>query len=138
MKNLRPHENVVLLTGICKEPLSIIVEYMEGGSLFNYLRNLEIKISNELQILFIVGIARGMFHLHSEKIVHRDLASRNVLLTKSLIPKISDFGMSRVNLENEDANKTSSNVGPLKWMAPECISENKYSNKSDVWAFQQQ
>ena len=43
--------------------------------------------------------------------------------------------MSRINLEEEDANKTQSNVGPIRWMAPECIKENKYSLKSDVWAF---
>ena len=43
--------------------------------------------------------------------------------------------MSRINLEEEDANKTQSNVGPIRWMAPECIKSNKYSLKSDVWAF---
>lgn len=50
-----------------------------------------------------------------EKIIHRDLAARNVLLTESLEPKISDFGLSRVDV-HEDANKTTAVVGPLKWM----------------------
>ena len=43
--------------------------------------------------------------------------------------------MSRINLSEEDANKTNSDVGPIRWMAPECIKTNKYSFKSDVWAF---
>ena len=43
--------------------------------------------------------------------------------------------MSRINLSEEDANKTQSRVGPIRWMAPECIKESKYSTKSDVWAF---
>jgi serine/threonine protein kinase len=36
---------------------------------------------------------------------------------------------------NDDANKTDNNVGPLKWMAPECIRQSRYSLKSDVWAY---
>ena len=43
--------------------------------------------------------------------------------------------MSRINLSEEDANKTQSNTGPIRWMAPECIKQNTYSLKSDVWAF---
>ena len=43
--------------------------------------------------------------------------------------------MSRINLGEEDANKTQSNTGPIRWMAPECIKQNTYSLKSDVWAF---
>jgi len=46
----------------------------------------------------------------------------------------NDFGLSRTNL-SDDANKTNSNVGPLRWMAPECIKSNLYSTKSDVWSF---
>ena len=44
-------------------------------------------------------------------------------------------GMSRINLEDDDANKTKSAVGPIRWMAPESITDGKYSLKSDVWAF---
>ena len=43
--------------------------------------------------------------------------------------------MSRINLEDDDANKTNSSTGPIRWMAPECIKSNKYSTKSDIWAF---
>jgi len=83
--------------------------------------------------MIIQGIAKGMLHLHRESIIHRDLAARNVLLTAHFEPKISDFGLSRVN--NEQGNITQSNVGPIKWMAPECINDRKYSIKSDVWSF---
>lgn len=60
-----------------------------------------------------------MLHLHMEKVIHRDLAVRNILLTAHLEPKVSDFGMSR-QVSSDDASKTQSDVGPLKWMAPEC------------------
>ncbi len=84
-------------------------------------------------------IAAGMSHLHAEGIIHRDLAARNLLLSGTLSIKISDFGLARVLTQPEEeggvlSQKTKSNVGPVRWMAPECIGELKYSTKSDVWA----
>jgi serine/threonine protein kinase len=89
--------------GICEEPLSVITEFLAKGSLFHYIgenRNLQF----ELQWKIIVGIARGMFHLHLENIVHRDLATRNVLLTESLEPKISDFVSSNTETHQVHIN----------------------------------
>ncbi|PRP84566.1 fibroblast growth factor receptor 4 [Planoprotostelium fungivorum] len=75
--------------------------------------------------------ALGMLHLHKE-----NLAVRNILLTKHLEPKVTDFGMSRVTESAEDQGaKTNTNVGPVKWMAPEALKDRHYSNKSDVWSF---
>ena len=87
-------DNVVLLFGFCDEPLSIVMELMSGGSLYNYLRTHgRSSVTMETRTKLLHGIARGMLHLHSENIIHRDLATRNVLLSneRSLIPKISDF-----------------------------------------------
>jgi len=83
----------------------------------------------------ILGVAKGLHHLHKEGIIHRDLAARNVLLDKSNTPKISDFGMSRL-LGTDETNyaKTKSSIGPIRWMAPENMKK-KYSPKSDVWSF---
>jgi len=136
MKNLRPHSNVVLFYGLCRDPLLSISEYLSNGSLENYLKNeKENNLEFNLILQFLIGIGRGMYHLHCEKIIHRDLASRNVLLPESLIPKISDFGMSRYLLEGEDEGKTQSLRGPLRWMSPESISKNIYSSKSDVYSY---
>ena len=79
----------MLLLGFCIDPLSVVMEYLEKGSLYNYLRSE--KIDMKLKTKMIVGIAKGMLHIHLENIVHRDLATRNVLLSATLDPKITDF-----------------------------------------------
>jgi len=77
-----------------------------------------------------------MLHLHSEGIIHRDLACRNVLLSSGFQVKISDFGLSRTNDANQKkSNQTKSETGPLKWMSPESIKYREYSVYSDVWSF---
>ena len=83
-------DNVVVLMGICGAPLSVVTEFMEGGSLFNFIRKQK-DIDDETNYKIIFGIARGMLHLHLENIIHRDLATRNVLLSSTQDPKISDF-----------------------------------------------
>ncbi|KAL6049247.1 Tyrosine-protein kinase abl1 [Balamuthia mandrillaris] len=139
MQNLRPHSNVVLLLGVCLEedhPLCIITELMPKGSLLRFLQSEEGKQLGEKEMVSIArGIAAGMQHLHEEKIIHCDLSARNVLLTETLEGKVADFGMSRVLNAEEDQHKTVSNMGPIRWMAPESLREQVYSTKSDVWAF---
>jgi len=137
LQNLRSHPNVVVFLGTCipPQPFSLVTEFCEGGSLDGWLKTNRATIDWAVQLRMIRGIAKGMFHLHSENIIHRDLAARNVLLSSSLEPKISDFGMSREQQEAGQVSKTNSNVGPIKWMAPESIRFQTYSVKSDVWSF---
>jgi len=135
LMNLRPHTNVVSFYGLCKDPLCIVTEFLPGGSLSSYLRS-DASIDLDQVLTWAVETAAGMSHLHDEGVVHRDLASRNLLLDKNLSVKITDFGMSRIISNQEGAaDVTKSDVGPLKWMAPECILEKKYSQKSDSYAF---
>jgi len=76
----------------------------------------------------------GIAHLHDNCIVHRDIAARNMLLKGGRI-KVTDFGMSREKeSKGESARHTQNSVGPLKFMAPESLSEQVYSYKSDVWS----
>ena len=72
-----------------------------------------------------------MAHLESKNIVHRDLAARNILIDNNRNLKVSDFGLSRVG----DYYQGDFNVFAGRWAAPEVIKHDRYSNKSDVWAF---
>jgi serine/threonine protein kinase len=82
MAALRPHPNVLQFLGICSKPgkpLCIVSTYLAGGSLYNLLRSSD-AMSNETKVKLARGIAAGMQHLASERIVHRDLAARKIFL----------------------------------------------------------
>lgn len=131
-----PHPNIVQLLGISvdgPQPL-VVLEYCNEGSLDKLLfETAQLKTPAE-QIALAEAIARGLDHLHQNNIVHRDLAVRNVLLHHGE-PKISDFGMSRKLKEVSQVGKTATNIGPIRWMAPESLGKQLYSTKSDVWTF---
>ncbi|XP_046394494.1 vascular endothelial growth factor receptor 1-like [Ischnura elegans] len=80
-------------------------------------------------------IAMGMEYLSSLKIVHADLAARNVLLADDNIVKICDFGLARNLYKNMDYKKQGQDPLPVKWMAIESIEDRIFSTKSDVWSF---
>ena len=85
------------------EPYPVILtELMENGSLSSILemkrRVWPINGWNDTKKLMIIyGIASGMMYLHANKILHRDLKPQNILLDEYLLPKISDFGLSKKN-----------------------------------------
>jgi len=134
LESLRPHPNLVLFLGIIQPPnLSLVTEFCEGGDLLTYIRKMNPELS--FRKIWLSDIASAMLHLHNENIIHRDLAARNILLTGALRAKVTDFGFSRQIESSDTQSKTSSDVGPLKWMAPEALVNRTYSNKSDVYSF---
>ncbi|XP_022240583.1 proto-oncogene tyrosine-protein kinase receptor Ret-like [Limulus polyphemus] len=156
------HPNVIRLLGACTQkggPLYLIVEYADLGSLRSYLwkrRHLNLDYSPQVGnpiylsddgditqpdmtprelLSFAWQIANGMSYLSDMKLIHRDLATRNLLLAKGKIVKISDFGLSRDVYEGETYLKRSTGRVPVKWMAIESLEDNLYTSKSDVWSF---
>ena len=107
---------------------------MANGDLRTYLSS-EKSISFFQQVKWMIDIANGMIYLELQRIIHKDLATRNVLLGENLEAKVADFGLSRILNENGDFITSIRKVGPVKWMAPESVWESKYSFKSDVWSF---
>eukprot|EP01117_Protostelium_nocturnum_P002673 TRINITY_DN1349_c0_g1_i2.p1 TRINITY_DN1349_c0_g1~~TRINITY_DN1349_c0_g1_i2.p1 ORF type:complete len:889 (+),score=156.70 TRINITY_DN1349_c0_g1_i2:101-2767(+) len=96
IKGLRAHPNVVLFLGITFPPqnLSLITELCEGGSLYQWIRNNPKMVDTPRILEFLRGISRGMIHLTLEGVVHRDLASRNILLSgENLRPKVRQFAI---------------------------------------------
>jgi len=133
------HENVLRVYGCTLEPVvSIITELCDHGSVLDCVKaGYKLKIDKKLDIC--IDAARGVLSLHDKNVLHRDIASRNVLLDRHMTARIADFGMCRilkpVRTGQEVAYRTFSKVGPLKWMSPESLLMQKSSKKSDVWSF---
>ena len=118
MKQIGRHDNVVSLVGVCTlaDPALLVVEYADLGDLKGYLRNKRATATKGAQLdstdmlRFCVQIANGMAYLASLKIVHRDLATRNVLVCKDELLKISDFGLARDVYEEDFYQKVNKYV----------------------------
>jgi len=133
MKKLRPSKYVVLFYGASGNPFSIVTEFMAGGSLSSLLKDKEKILPPILQMAD--QIAKGMHHLHSEGIIHRDLSARNILVDEIYNLKIADFGLARLNASVPEENITNSDVGPIRWMSPESLTNKEYSFASDIWSY---
>jgi serine/threonine protein kinase len=89
MMQLKRHENVIQLMGLCFQPkLSLVMELLDC-SLFDRLRQ-QPFLSKKDKLSVSMQIACGLNFIHEQGIVHRDVAARNVLLTMDLVAKISD------------------------------------------------
>ncbi|XP_077509559.1 eph receptor tyrosine kinase isoform X2 [Amblyomma americanum] len=135
------HPNVIFLQGVVTKsnPIMIITEYMENGSLDTFLRANDGKFQVIQLVGMLRGIAAGMQYLAEMNYVHRDLAARNVLVNANLVCKIADFGLSReIESATEGAYTTRVSHGgkiPVRWTAPEAIAFRKFTSASDVWSF---
>ncbi|RVW79024.1 putative LRR receptor-like serine/threonine-protein kinase [Vitis vinifera] len=136
------HPNLVKLYGCCIErtQLLLVYEYMENNSLARALFGAETSVPIldwATRQKICIGLARGLAFLHEEstlKIVHRDIKAANVLLDGDLKAKISDFGLAKLN-EEENTHISTRIAGTRGYMAPEYALWGHLTDKADIYSF---
>lgn len=143
------HPNIVHLIGICLDRGStlIVMELMLGGDLIRYMQentpscmnNFADNLTYDDLLKVCLDIVNGCCYLEDMDYIHRDLAARNCLVSsrkrEDRVVKLADFGLARDIYKDSYYKKLNDSAMPLKWMAPECLIEQKFTKKSDVWSF---
>lgn len=136
--DLAPHPNIIHVLGVAEDKRHsyLVMEFCQLGSVEQLHRAHKLKVDDiSKQYKIMLAVAKALAHLHSFRIVHRDVAARNILVTDDWDVRLSDFGMSKQLAKGQVYGTFKSKHGPVRWMAPECFKHRQFSPASDVWAF---
>nr|CAH8850092.1 unnamed protein product [Trichobilharzia regenti] len=113
--------------------LYIAMGFCEGGDLYTRLRMRNGSLLPErLLVEWFVQLAIALQYMHERNVLHRDLKTRNIFLTRTNIVKLGDLGIARV-LESSSSMATTL-IGTPYYMSPELFANKPYNHKSDIWA----
>ena len=130
------HPNIVRLLDYLEnlDYIFIVTEYIEGGTLGQYLKKNNFNFTEQQAANMVFQIASGIKYLHNYGIVHRDLKPDNIMITEpneSGILKIMDFGLSKIVSSQE---KMIDGYGTLSYVAPEVLLRAPYNKEVDIWS----
>uniref|UniRef100_A0ABK0L3K4 Receptor tyrosine kinase-like orphan receptor 2 n=1 Tax=Rattus norvegicus TaxID=10116 RepID=A0ABK0L3K4_RAT len=146
------HPNIVCLLGVVTkdQPLSMVFSYCCHGDLHEFLvmrsphsdvgstdddRTVKSALEPPDFVHVVAQIAAGMEFLSSHHVVHKDLATRNVLVYDKLNVRISDLGLFREVYSADYYKLMGNSLLPIRWMSPEAVMYGKFSIDSDIWSY---
>ncbi|KAF1436618.1 Tyrosine-protein kinase JAK3, partial [Pygoscelis papua] len=134
------HDFIVQYRGVCysrgRRGLRLVMEYLPNGCLRDYLQKNQPRLDHRTLLLYAWQICKGMEYLGAQRCVHRDLASRNILVESETHVKIGDFGLAKLLPQDKDYYVVREpGQSPVFWYAPESLADNIFSRASDIWSF---
>lgn len=130
------HPNIIRLLDIFENEttLFLVMEYLPGGDMFDYLQARGFDIKESQAKIFIKKIAVALNYLHSYGIAYRDLKPENILMSSkddNADIKLSDFGLSKIIAPNEKSDEP---FGTISYAAPEVLLGESYDRSVDMWS----
>ncbi|XP_015221226.1 tyrosine-protein kinase transmembrane receptor ROR2 isoform X1 [Lepisosteus oculatus] len=152
MRSRLQHPNIICLLGVVtkEQPMSMIFSYSGHGDLHEFLvmrsphsdvgstdddKTVKSTLEQADFLHIVTQIAAGMEYLSSHHVVHKDLATRNILVCDKLNVKILDLGLFREVYSADYYKLMGGNPFPIRWMSPEAIMYGKFSVDSDIWSY---
>ncbi|CAK67309.1 unnamed protein product (macronuclear) [Paramecium tetraurelia] len=129
------HPNIINFREVYKTvkgKLCIVMDYAEGGDLAQVLKNTDGYIAESRILDWFTQMCLAIKHCHDRKIIHRDIKTQNMFLTKDMRIRLGDFGIAR--LLNNTRDKAKTMVGTPYYLAPELLENKPYSFKGDIWS----
>lgn len=130
------HPNIIKFHEVyrTRTTLNIVTEYADGGDLGQKIKaQAKNKLFEENLILdLFTQMCLAIKHIHKKHIIHRDLKSQNIFLTKNALVKIGDFGIAK--RFEFTMQKAMTLIGTPYYLSPEIVENKGYSYKSDIWS----
>ena len=130
------HPNIVKLIDFQerKNGLFLIMEYVEGKQLNDYIRDVTGPMPDEKLVPLFKEILSAIKYAHSKGLIHRDIKPSNILITDEGKVKIIDFGIAKSTDEDKGLTKAGDQVGTVSYMSPEQVNADKLDILTDIYS----